>query len=296
MASSAEIDTSADEPIQIGANSTNHWYYEPTTGVIDLTRGWSSHAFTLKTTTNTLRLAPEKTALVIIDMQNFFLSPALGRPTESTGLAAAKALMDLGIPAAREKGIRILWVNWGLTAEEVKTMPPGVTRAFRDYEADPSGSKKRKRLDLYNKGLGVDIGQVELSDSSTVDAGCVLMRDAWNAALYPPLDTAYIEGAKLSSTPDIWIHKNRMSALWGSGTDLEGFLEKVGITTLLFAGVNTDQCVGGTLLDAFSKGYDCILLKDVSATTSPSFSQESWEWNCEHCWGFVSDCSALKDM
>ncbi|KAL1854146.1 hypothetical protein Plec18167_000064 [Paecilomyces lecythidis] len=291
----AEIDRDINKPTQIGTDPTNYWIYEPGTGVIDLTRGQSHNAATLKTTTNPLRLAPEKTALVIIDMQNFFLSPALGRSTESTGLAAAKALMDIGIPAARGKGIRILWVNWGLTDEEVKTMPPGVTRAFGVYEAIPNSTKKRKNPSVY-KGLGADMGPIQLSDGTTVEAGRVLMRDAWNTALYPPLDVAYLEGAKRSSMPDVWIHKNRMSALWGCGTDLEAYLEKEGITTLLFAGVNTDQCVGGTLVDAFSKGYDCIFLKDASATSSPKFSQDSWEWNSEHCWGFLSDCTSLKEM
>ncbi|KAJ9244061.1 hypothetical protein DTO169E5_2049 [Paecilomyces variotii] len=291
----AEVDLDTSKPTQIGTDPTNHWYYDPATGIIDLTRGHSSNATTLKTTTNTLRLAPEKSALVIIDMQNFFLSPALGRPTESTGLAAAKALMDIGIPAAREKGIRVLWVNWGLTEDEVNTMPPGVTRAFGVFEAVPDNSKKRKNPNVY-KGLGADLGPIQLPDGTTVEAGRVLMRDAWNTALYTPLDRAYLEGARRSSTPDVWIHKNRMSALWGSGTDLEVYLEKEGITTLLFAGVNTDQCVGGTLMDAFSKGYDCIFLKDASATSSPQFSQDAWEWNSEHCWGFLSDCASLKEM
>ena len=69
---------------------------------------------------------------------------------------------------------------------------------------------------------------------------------------------------------DVWVHKNRMSALWGAGTELEMFLEKEGIRTLLLTGVNTDQCVGGTLQDAFSKGYDCVLLGDGAGTSSPA--------------------------
>jgi nicotinamidase-related amidase len=34
-----------------------------------------------------------------------------------------------------------------------------------------------------------------------------------------------------------------------------GVLEKEGIKTLLFAGVNTSQCVAGRLQDAFIKGW-----------------------------------------
>jgi nicotinamidase-related amidase len=62
----------------------------------------------------------------------------------------------------------------------------------------------------------------------------------------------------------------RMSGLWGYQTALDLYLQETGITTLLFAGVNADQCVLGTLLDAYFRGYDCIVVKDVIATTSPA--------------------------
>lgn len=70
---------------------------------------------------------------------------------------------------------------------------------------------------------------------------------------------------------------------------------RVGITSLLFAGVNTDQCVSGSLEDAFSKGYDCILIKDACGTTSPKAATECIEFNCARTWGFVADCEGLKD-
>lgn len=296
--------TEADQGQQIGKDPANHWRYDKSTGLIDLTRDSSSSSITLKTTTNPVRLSPDRTALVIIDMQNFFLSPALGRPERSAGLEAAQKLLETGIPAAREKGIRVIWVNWGLTEEEVETMPPGVARAFGVYESISNSNgngdgaeqkiKKKKNRRIY-KGIGADLGPIDLGDGTVVEGGRVLMRDAWNTALYAPLDAVYREGLQRASRPDVWIHKNRMSGLWGPGTELESFLRKEGITTLLFAGVNTDQCVGGTLMDAFSKGYDCILLRDACATSSPSFAQEAWEWNCANCWGFVSWCGALKD-
>ena len=85
-----------------------------------------------------------------------------------------------------------------------------------------------------------------------------------------------------------------MSGLWGTTTPCQEFLEKEGIRTLLFAGVNTDQCVGGSLQDAFSKGWDCILLSDGCGTTSPGFAKKSVEFNCARTWGFVSSCKELK--
>ena len=220
-----------------------------------------------------------------------------------------------------------MWLNWGLTDKEIEDMPPSIRRAFgfevtleqqgkmqnvpavdahgvnqstveqiaqekstTAEEVTETGRPKR----LY-RGLGSEMGDVTLGDGQTVDAGRLLMRDTWNASLPPALDAVYQAGKKFEQKPDIWVHKNRMSGLWGTSTPCTEFLQEQGITTLLFAGVNTDQCVGGSLQDAFSKGWDCILLKDASGTTSPEFATECIEFNCARTWGFVSDCQALEE-
>jgi len=80
-----------------------------------------------------------------------------------------------------------------------------------------------------------------------------------------------------------------MSGLWGYQTALDLFLAENGITTLLFAGVNTDQCVLGTLVDAYFRGYDCIVLEDGTATTSPEGGFENVIYNAGNSYGFVTD-------
>lgn len=69
--------------------------------------------------------------------------------------------------------------------------------------------------------------------------GRLLMRDAKNAELYGPLQTLYVDG-KAEGT-DTWIHKNRMSGLWGPQTALDLYLQEKGIMSIFFAGVNADQ-------------------------------------------------------
>lgn len=277
----------------------------------------------LDTTTARVTIDPAKTALVVVDMQNFFLSPCLGRSRDSKGLAACDKLLKHAIPACRKAGIRVIWLNWGLTDEEIEEMPPATLRAF-GFETVPhdkgfdeqdgretaeddhginTGTGPTKKLPpkppfgkdprLY-RGLGTDIGPVELEDGSSTQAGRLLMRDAWNSALYPPLEEARQEGMEVKVLrKDVWIHKNRMSGLWGAETACTRYLEQQGIKTLLFSGVNTDQCVGGSLQDAFTKGYDCILLSDGSATTSPPHSQDCIEYNTAKTWGFVLSCEHL---
>ncbi|KAI8942239.1 hypothetical protein NX059_000322 [Plenodomus lindquistii] len=264
----------------------------------------------LHTTTSPISIDPAKSALVIIDMQNFFLSEALGKK-RGPGHTAADNLARYAIPAARKAGIRVVWLNWGLTDEDMRTMPPGVRRAFGFYtvdgdqgfgDGDAAFEEKEGSVGVNRhgkgrkgayKGLGANMGTVQLEDGTEVDGGRLLFRHTWNAALYPPLDAIYEEGAQLPTKPDVWMHKDRMSGLWGARTDCEDFLRKEGIQTLLFAGVNTDQCVGGSLTDAFSKGFDCVLLRNGCGTSSPAFAQEAWEWNVANTFGFVVNCEDL---
>ncbi|KAJ5080931.1 hypothetical protein N7456_013641 [Penicillium angulare] len=300
----------------IGHSPKNYWNYEPITGQIDLSRGAKDKTLDLQTTTNPIRLDTNRTALVIIDMQNLFLSPHLrpaGIPKDeiSPGQRAAKALIDDGLSAARSAGIQVIWLSWGLTEEDLETMPPGVMRAFGIYptktppttdpsviEPEPAHMLRTRNPNIY-KGPGEPLGPITL-DNEIVDGGRMLMQDSWSCALYPPLEKEFLKGSTPSpdhpdAKKDILINKNRMSGLWGSDQELERFLEAEGIASLLFAGVNLDQCVGGTLVDAFNKGYDCILLRDASGTSSPGFSEKGWHYNIQHCWGFVTTCKALKE-
>ncbi|PSK51693.1 hypothetical protein B9Z65_2960 [Elsinoe australis] len=292
----------APRATRVGNDTNFHIHH---TNYLDLTRTHPSpppsNSILLPTRTAPLLLDPARTALVIVDMQNFFLSSALGRKT-GHGHTAAAQLAQHAIPAARKAGIRVVWLNWGLTDEDIGKLPPGMKRSFGDNgveieieakEAPGVGevTKPWKDKRLY-KGLGSEMGVVKV-DGKDVDAGRVLMRDAWNAALYPPFDQMWEEGRKLETRPDVWMYKDRLSGMWGARTMCQDFLEKEGLTSLIFAGVNTDQCVSGTLTDAFSKGYDCVLLSDGCGTTSPAAAQEGIEYNAAKTWGWLSDRETL---
>jgi nicotinamidase-related amidase len=59
-----------------------------------------------------------------------------------------------------------------------------------------------------------------------------------------------------------------MSGLWTPEQPLWKILEKEAKKTLLFTGVNTDQCVLGTLVDAYNAGWNCVLVDDCCGTTT----------------------------
>ena len=90
---------------------------------------------------------------------------------------------------------------------------------------------------------------------------------------------------------DIRVDKYRMSGFWD--TPLDSILKNLGRTTLFFAGVNADQCVMASLQDANFLGYDCILLQDCTATTSPEFCWQATLYNVNQCFGFVADSQAV---
>lgn len=305
-------------------NSQNFWLHSTETG-FDLTHPETADSapvipqVSVSTTTARVKIDPRKTALVIIDMQNFFLSPSLGRSRDSNGLKASDRLLQFAIPAARKAKIRIIWLNWGLTDKDIEHMPPATLRAFGfetvPVDHDLRSAHKEAAIDDHGtnqgaseiakipkneagkdariyKGLGTQIGKVTTEDGECIEAGRLLMRDQWNSALIPKLEQEYRVGLG-KDPPDVWIHKNRMSGLWGDGTACTEYLEKEGIRTLLFSGVNTDQCVSGSLQSAFSKGFDCILLSDGAGTTSPVSSQESIEFNCAKTWGFLMSCEEM---
>ncbi|KAI1145935.1 hypothetical protein F4825DRAFT_456975 [Nemania diffusa] len=149
-------------------------------------------------------------------------------------------------------------------------------------------------LESDQKGIGDPIGSITLEDSTTVDAGGVMSRGSWNAWLHGRLADAY-EQSKQTEKPDVHFYKNRSSGVCDKMTACTEYLETNNLRTLLFTGLNTDQCVMGTLQDAYSKGFDTIMLGDGCATNSPEYAQLSCEFNCMRSWGFLSSCKDLAE-
>ncbi|KAK3312938.1 isochorismatase family protein [Apodospora peruviana] len=288
----------------VGNADDNFWLFNPSTGW-DLSHATippdspsskppTSKRITLATTTAPITINPEKTALIVIDMQNFFLSPAMGR-TRGPGHTAENVLLSMAFPAANEAGIRIIHATWGITDEELAILPPVLFRgfAYRQSPADDSSNEMftEKRGPIY---IGRDMGTVN-NDGSSTEAGRMLMRDQWNTALHDRLQKAF-DDSQSTAMPQTRFHKNRISGFWAGGSkDLLDHLSQHKITTLMFTGVNTDQCVLASLQDACNLGFDTILLRDGCGTASPDYARQMVEFNARKAWGFVSSCKDLAD-
>jgi hypothetical protein len=182
-------------------NDKSFWLYDSKTG-FDLTHPPKpdspaiSPRVTIETKTSPITVDPAKSALVIVDMQNYFLSEALGR-AKGAGHKALEHLVKYAIPACRKASIRIIWLNWGLSQQEIDDMAPAVIRAFGFTAKSENGTFP---VDKYGnptftggdkifedgkdgrkyKGLGSDMGKVtDPKTGKDIDAGRMLMRDQW---------------------------------------------------------------------------------------------------------------------
>ncbi|KAI3322661.1 isochorismatase [Xylariaceae sp. AK1471] len=251
-------------PLAFGPEDDN-WLYYRGEKLYDLTRdafgAGYSFATTQGTPDTTVALTPFLCALVVVDMQNFFLHPRCN--DYPAGLEAAKRIVEV-IKKCRNLKIQIIWLNWGLDEEDLISIPAAVQRSFSSSLINPPEDSKKPEDNRQERlGFGSDMGS---------HRGRLLMAGEWNAELYEPL----LDASDKES--DIFCSKNRISGLWTDNTPLDKVLQYHGFRTMLFAGVNTDQCVLGTLTDAYNRGYDCVLLEDCCATKTPS-GQEVTTWN-----------------
>ena len=237
-------------------NVYNYWNVTED-GVYDLTRSSVAPVtnpveIPMSGRRKTALVEPSRSALVIIDMQNYFLHPALS-PKATGGRAAVTPTANM-IQGFRSKGMKVLWTNWGLDDFDLLTIPPAFKAGFAK-----NGSN------FADETFGSDMGTVSVSvtDESQPcngngdacrdqEAGRLLTRGAWNAQPWGVLNDLKNEG--LASGTDLYFHKNRLSGLWGAQTPLGLWLQENGITTLFFGGVNADQCVWSNLIDAYFKG------------------------------------------
>lgn len=88
----------------------DQWHYERSTKTYDLTRESGSKKFTISTTKGppdtAIAIDPALAALVIVDMQNFFLHAKCR--SHPTGLAAVNPTLAV-IEKCREVGVQVLW-------------------------------------------------------------------------------------------------------------------------------------------------------------------------------------------
>ena len=247
--------------IPVGSSPANRWLVSK--DVVDTTRpAIVPRPVEISAEPQRVVIDLARTAMIVIDMQNDFCHPdgwlaSIGVDVTPARRPIAPLLTVLAV--LRGAGVPVIWVNWGNRPDRLN-LSPSLLHVYK-----PTG-----------EGVG-------LGDPLPRRGAPVLERGSWAAAIVDELAPA---------PGDVQVAKYRMSGFWD--TELDSILRNLGTTTLLFGGVNADQCVLCTLQDANFLGYDCVLVEDCAATTSPAFCWEATVYNVKQCFGFVTGSAALR--
>jgi nicotinamidase-related amidase len=206
----------------------------------------------------------EKTALVVVDMQNDFC--AEGGYLHGCGVdcgPAQKLVEPINhlLSALRPWNVSVVWLNWAVRSDRLD-IGPSMPNVHTHEKTIPAEIKAF----MQNKGgWGAFDGQ-------------------WGAKI--------LDGLRVDER-DIHVTKHRFSGFYA--TELDSILRNIGVKTLFFAGVATDICVYATLQDAMFLGYDVFLLEDCVATNSPAFCVEATNYHVRQLLGFTTKSTALVE-
>jgi nicotinamidase-related amidase len=179
-------------------------------------------------------MAPDRAALVIIDMQRDFLEPggfgdALGNDVSL--LRGAIGPIAAVLAAAREAGMLVIHTREG----------------HRPDLADLSPAKRRR-------------GRFATTIGDTGPMGRILVRGEAGHDIIPELAPAADEPV---------IDKPGKGAFYA--TELQALLQARGVAQLVVTGVTTEVCVNTTVREANDRGYECLVLEDCCASYFQEF-------------------------
>jgi ureidoacrylate peracid hydrolase len=215
---------------------------------------------TIEARPDAVTLDPRRTAVLVVDMQNDFASP--GGMFERAGI-------DVRPAAAAIDSTRSL-----LAAARDAGM--AIVYLQMEYEPDLSDAGDETAPNrIKHRPLGLD-------------AGNALIRDTWGTAIVDDL---------APEPGDLLVSKQRYSGFFN--TDLDGELQRRGITHLLVAGLTTSVCVESTVRDAMFRDYSCIVLEDCTAepigADAPRTNKDASLLVVETLFGWVANTAAILE-
>ena len=213
-----------------------------------------------------IQIAPEQTALIVIDMQNAYTSKGgyldlAGFDVSQT--APVVANIQKAVDAAHSAGIQVIyfkngWDNQYREAGGLNSPNFHKSNALKTMRQNPN---------LYGKLLAKGEWDFELIDQ-----------------LKPQLQ-------------DLVIEKPRYSGFFN--TALDSMLRCRGIRNLVFVGIATNVCVESTLRDGFFLEYFGVVLEDACHQAGPSEAHAASIYNVETFFGWVSNtekfCSTFQN-
>jgi ureidoacrylate peracid hydrolase len=194
------------------------------------------------------------TALLVVDMQNAYLSRGGYYDLLGVDISGAPELIKRvnGVVAAsRAAGIPVIFFQNGFAPDLRDAGGPGSPNWYKSNAL----RLMRERREL---------------------AGTLLTRGSWDYAL----------ADEITPEPgELVIEKPRYSGFWG--TNLDMILRGRGTRTLVFTGIASNVCVESTLRDAFFLEYFPLLIADASLQAGPPAVHEAVLYNVATFFGWV---------
>jgi len=196
-----------------------------------------------------------KTAVIVVDMQNAFVSKGGYFDLVGYDLSSAQKIIEPCkkiISIARQKGSRIVYLQMGYSRDLSDAGSPDSPNRFK------------------SRGLKMIQQHPELKEK-------LYVYGTWGADIIEELEPQY---------GDIVVKKQKHDGF--IGTNLDIILRTYHIQSLLFIGIATNICVESTLRHAFSLDYFSILVSDAVSPIGPSLTQEATLFNVKSTFGWVT--------
>lgn len=209
-----------------------------------------------------LSLAPARTAIVVVDMQNAFASKGGMFDLAGIDISGAATVTDANrrlLAAARRAGVAVIYLQMSYKPD----LSDGGDPSSPNYHKELGMVMMRERPELHGK---------------------LLIDNSWDWQIVDELRP---------ELGDLIIRKSRYSGF--CNTDLEASLRARDISHLLFTGVATNICVDATARDAYSREFWPILIEDAMNHSGPDFNRQSTLWNFEHALGWVTKTESVLD-
>ena len=210
----------------------------------------------LKAEPEAIQLAPEQTALIVIDMQNAYTSK--GGYLDLAGFDVSKTKpvvqnIKKAVDAAHASNIQVIYFKNGWDDQYVEA--GGINSP--NFHKSNALKTMRQQPELQGK---------------------LLAKGGWDFELIDELRPL---------AQDIVIEKSRYSGFFN--TALDSMLRSRGIRNLVFVGIATNVCVESTLRDGFFLEYFGVALDDACYQAGPIEAHEASLYNIKTFFGWVSD-------
>jgi len=211
---------------------------------------------TLQARPQEIEIDIQRTAIVVVDMQNAYASKGgmldLGTGIDEARVGRVIAANQRLLPAARAAGVKVIYLQFGYKpdlSDAGGPHSPNIRKqmAFRMI---------KERPDVRDKLIVEGTWGWQIID-----------------ALKPELG-------------DVIVQKSRYSGF--AGTTLESQLHGLDIRHLIFTGVATNVCVESTAREAYFREFWPILVEDAMDHTGPDFVRQATLYNFESKMGWVT--------